>query len=195
MAIKRPDARAILFERIRTSPPKFVHLVGVPYLVEAEAAAEPEKLDHVWLTIEVPPFGRMRIALNTISRLNRDGGFDPHMQMAIVPSTYAEKPPPGFEEFPGFDYAKMETKQKAHYAPYERDALRELLVAKAKTAVRVEAWGELYASDHIGLRQIHSRRKSSAVKQDLTNRDGAVKLYYAAENAAELLLFKFDGQK
>jgi hypothetical protein len=194
MAIKRPDARAILFDRIRNSPPKFVHLVGVPYAVEIEPHAEPEKMDHVWITLEVPPFGRLRLALNTMSRFNRDNGFDARVRMAVVRSIYAEKPPTGLEEFPGFDYAKIEAAEKPVYEIYERDALAELLVTRAKSAVRAEAWGELYASDHIGLHQIHSRRKSSAVKPDHKNRDGALKLYYAADNAAELLLFKFDGQ-
>jgi hypothetical protein len=37
-------------------------------------------------------------------------------------------------------------------------------------------------------------RASRAVALDVQNRDGALKLYYAADNAAELLLFKFVGQ-
>src|SRR5439155_1478009 len=54
---KKADARALLYERIRSSPPKFMHVVGVPYQVEIERSEDPEKIDHVWLTIEVPPFG------------------------------------------------------------------------------------------------------------------------------------------
>src|SRR5438067_831942 len=95
MAFKRPDPRAILFERIRTSPPKMVHLVGVPYKVELEAVTEPEKLDHVWLTLEVPPFGRLRISINTCSKANRDAGFDPRVRVAMVPRVYLDKPPTG----------------------------------------------------------------------------------------------------
>jgi hypothetical protein len=192
--IKRPDARAILFERIRTSPPKFVHLVGVPYFVEVEPETDPEKVDHVWITLEVPPFGRLRLAMNTLSRLNRDGGFDARVRVGIVRSTYTEKPPTGLEECPGLDYAKIEAKENVFYEHYEHAPLVELLVGKTKSAIRAEVWGELYARDHIGLHQIHSRRASCAVKLDLKNRDGALKLYYAAENAAELLLFKFCGQ-
>ena len=192
--IKRPDARAILFERIRTSPPKFVHLVGVPYFVEVEPETDPEKVDHVWITLEVPPFGRLRLAMNTLSRLNRDGGFDARMRVGNIRSTYTEKPPTGLEECPGFDYAKIEAKENVFYEHYEHAPLVELLVGKTKSAIRAEVWGELYARDHIGLHQIHSRRASCAVKLDLKNRDGALKLYYAAENAAELLLFKFCGQ-
>lgn len=194
MPTRRPDPRAILFERIRTSPPKFVHLVGVPYVVQVEESEDPGKLDHVWLTLEVPPFGRLRVAINTLSRLNRDAGFDARVRVGIVRSKYGDKPNTGLEEFPGFDYAKIEAKEKVAYEEVERETLSELLVVKAKTAIRAEVWGDLYARDHIGLHQIHCRRASCAVKLDLKNRDGALKLYYPEENAAELFLFKFCGQ-
>ena len=190
MAIKRPDARAILFERIRTSPAKFVHLVGVPYFVDVESSPDPEKIDHVWITLEVPPFGRVRLAVNTLSRLNRDAGFDSRIRVGIVRSTYQEKPPTGLEEHRGLDYVAIEKQDNVFYETYEHEPLVELLVSRAKKAIRAEVWGELYARDHIGLHQIHSRRKSCAVPIDLKNRDGAIKLYYA-DNTAELFLFKF----
>src|SRR5262249_34613373 len=160
---------AVLFERIRTSPPKFVHLVGVPYSAQIEETEDPTRLDHVWLTLEVPPFGRLRVSINTLSRLNRDGGFDSRGRVAIIRSTYTEKPTTGLEEFPGFDYAKLEARENVPYREYERDVLAELLVEKAKTAIRAEVWGDLYARDHIGLHQIHSRRASSAVSIDVQN--------------------------
>ncbi len=37
----KPDPRALLFERIRTRPPKFVHVRGVPYTVTHEIAENP----------------------------------------------------------------------------------------------------------------------------------------------------------
>jgi len=80
------------------------------------------------------------------------------------------------------------------YEPFEPDALAELLLERGKRAVRVEVWGDLYARDHLGVHQIHSRRASCAVSIDLKGRDGAIKFYYAEENAAELFLFKFCGQ-
>ncbi|HEV7866501.1 MAG TPA: hypothetical protein VGO90_02390 [Chthoniobacteraceae bacterium] len=194
MANRRPDARAILLERIRTSPPKFVHLVGVPYAVEIERVTDPLKLDHVWITLEVPPFGRLRVVVNTLSRINRDAHLDGDVRLGIVRSTYAEKPAPGLEECPGFDYATVEAAEQVTYTRLERDALAELLLAKAKVAIRAEVWGELYGRDHIGLHQIHCRRASAAVPVTVRNRDGALKLFYAEEQAAELLLFKFSGQ-
>ena len=60
--------------------------------------------------------------------------------------------------------------------------------------MRAEVWGELHAKEFLGVRQIHSRRRSDAVEEDLRNRDGALKFYYPEENAAELFLFKYAGQ-
>lgn len=191
---RRPDARALLFERIRTSPPKFVHVRGIPYTVAVEESEDPLKVDHVYLNVEAPPFGRLRVAINTLSRLNRDGGFDPRVRVGIIKSTYTEKPAPGLEECAGLDYAKQEEKHNVYFETYEQAALSEMLVAKMKVAIRAEIWGELYATDHIGIHQVHCRRASCAVTTDLKGRDGALKLYYPQDNLAEAFLFKFCGQ-
>lgn len=191
---RRPDARALLFERIRTSPPKFVHVRGIPYTVAVEESEDPLKVDHVYLNVEAPPFGRLRVAVNTISKLNRDGGFDPRVRVGIIKSTYTEKPSPGLEECSGLDYAKQEEKHNVIYEAHEQPALTGMLVTKMKAAIRVEVWGELYATDHIGVHQVHSRRASCAVPVDLKGRDGALKLYYPQDNLAEAFLFKFCGQ-
>ncbi len=189
----KPDARTLLFERIRTRPSKFVHVCGIPYAVALETAEDPAEIDHIHLTLEVPPYGRLRAAVNTFSRLNRDAGFDSRIRMGIVSSTYEKKPDPGLEELPGQDYAQLEAILPIAYEFYEHAALAELLMEKMKRAIRADAWGELYARDHLGIHQIHSRRASCAVALDLHNRDGALQLYYP-DNVSELLLFKFCGQ-
>ena len=191
---RRPDARALLFERIRTSPPKFVHVRGVPYTVAVEESEDPLKIDHVYLNVEVPPFGRLRVAINTLSRFSRDAGFDPRIRVGIIKSTYTEKPMPSLEECNGLDYAKQDEKHGVKYQVYEQAELQEMLVTKMKAAIRAEIWGELYARDHLGIHQVHCRRASKAVPVDVPNRDGALKLFYPQDNAAEAFLFKFDGQ-
>lgn len=191
---RRVDARTLLFEKIRTSPAKFVHVTGVPYFVEREPSVDPLLADHVWITLEAPPFGRLRAAVNTLSRLNRAAGFDSRVRLGIVRSTWEEKPPPGLVEEQGQDYALIESVTNVLYEHYESEVLAELMVMRAKQAVRIEVWGELYARDHLGVHQIHSRRASCALPLDLKSRDGALKLYYAEENTAELFLFKFCGQ-
>jgi hypothetical protein len=194
MQRRRPDARALLYERIRTSPPKFVHVTGVPYVVEIPPAAEPTDADHVWLTLEVPSLGRIRTVINTVSKLNRNAGEDSRVRVAIQDSTWSEKPQTGLLESDGQNYAVVEASSELKNKEYEQTELAELLAARAKTAVRAEVWGDLYARDHLGVRQIHSRRASKAVTEDVIGRDGALKLYYSDENKAELFLFKFYGQ-
>ncbi len=189
----KPDARTLLFERIRTRPAKFVHVCGVPYAVAREVAGNPADADHLHLTLEVPPYGRLRAAVNTFSRLNRDAGFDPRIRVGIVSSTYEKKPEPSLEELPGQDYAQLEAILPISYEHFDHEPFAELLMEKMKRAIRADVWGELYARDHLGIHQIHSRRASCAVALDLHNRDGALQLYYP-DNVAELLLFKFCGQ-
>jgi hypothetical protein len=191
---RKADARALLFERIRNSPAKFVHVVGVPYAVEVEQSEDPLRNDHVWITIEAPPFGRLRCAVNTLSRFNRDAGFDSRVRVAIMSSTWTERPPTGLEEINGLDYAAVEAQFGLKYESYEHQPLSDLLVARAKSAIRAEVWGELYAAETLGVHQIHCRRSSCAVKADVKGRDGALKLYYAQDNLAETFFFKFCGQ-
>lgn len=191
---KRPDVRTLLYERIRNSPPKFVHVTGVPYTVEAEVCDDPEKEDHVWMTMEVPQYGRIRAAVNTTSRSAREAGLDSRVFVAILQNTWTEKPETGLVECDGQSYAKVEAAVEVSYTPYEHEPLKELLITKMKAAIRAEVWGDLYARDHLGIHQIHSRRASAVVRTDLRNRDGALKLYYAQDNLAELFLFKFAGQ-
>ena len=66
-------------------------------------------------------------------------------------------------------------------------------MAGARAALRIEAWGELYRAQHLGLHQIHSRRASCAVKTDLIGRDGAIR-FYLRDGKAEMFLFKYCGQ-
>jgi hypothetical protein len=191
---RRPDARTLLFEKIRTSPPRFVHVTGVPYAVEREKKEEPEKIDLIWLTVEAPPYGRLRVSLNTVSLQAIGRGLDGRLRVGIVNSTWTEKPAPGLVEDPGQDYGKIEAAFKVSYEPMESEALATMLLERAKRAIRAEIWGELHAKEFLGIRQIHCRRASDAVKDDLRNRDGALKLYYVDGNTAELFLFKFAGQ-
>jgi hypothetical protein len=191
---RRPDARTLLFEKIRSSPPRFVHITGVPYHVELEPVREEGgEPSQVWLTIEAPPFGRLRAVLNTSSKHSAAVGLDARVRVGIVAQIWTEKPPPGLIEDPGQDYSVLEAALGVEYQPLEQAALTAMLFERARAAVRAEVWGELYAREHLGVHQIHCRRASSAAPADVKRRDGALKLYYA-DNRAELFLFKFAGQ-
>lgn len=172
----------------------YVHLVGIPYEVLIEPHPNEEMVDHVWCDLQIPPCGKLRLTINTSSRLNQRAGFDPRVRMATLPSVYESRPEPFIREAPPLDYREIEAAQTVDYVRYDHDPLEALLLAKGKRAMRVEAWGELYIRNHLGVHQLHSRRASSAVPVDVLGRDGAMKLYYA-DQTAEMLLFKFSGQK
>lgn len=193
-APRRADARTLLFEKIRTSEPKFVHVTGVPYGAEEPQQEDPAKIDPLWITFEAPPFGRLRAVVNTQSLMARAAGLDEPMRIAVVPLSWTEKPSPSLSEDDGQDYAMIAAALPVAFEPMDREPLATLLTDRARKAVRVEVWGELFATETLGIRQIHSRRSSAACPTDILNRDGALKFYYSEENAAELFLFRFDGQ-
>jgi hypothetical protein len=173
--------------------PLYAHVVGTVSKVEMEVASTPDRVDHVWITIDVPPCGPVLLSVNTLSRLNRNEGFDPLVRVAIVKTSYAGTPEPFIEEAMGLDYATIEAQFHPRWESYEHDSLAELLMRRARAALRVEAWGEIYRKPHLGLHQIHSRRASCAVKTDLIGHDGALR-FYLRDGRAEMFLFKYCGQ-
>jgi hypothetical protein len=180
--------------RVRSErDPIYVRAVGIPYRVESEPEDDPSRIDHVWLTLEVPPIGRLNVAINTLSRYNRDAGFDERIRIGILPSTYARKPEPLLESRDPLDYTVIEAMNAIDFVPMDHDPAEALLIEKCNAAIRAEVWGELYIQKHLGIHQVHSRRASCAVARDIIGQDGALKLYYR-DGLAELLMFKFCGQ-
>ena len=171
-----------------------VHVAGTPISFAAEIDRVPANIDHFWITVGIGSGQPIRIALSTWSRQNATAGFDPRMRIAIVPSTWEELPPPALDKSPGLNYAEIEGASSLTYIEYERPALEVLLTEKATRATFIEAWGELYVRTHIGIHQVHSMRASCSVLRDFVGRDGAIRFYFAEENRAELLLFKYCGQ-
>ncbi|HEX8078230.1 MAG TPA: hypothetical protein VF511_10490 [Chthoniobacterales bacterium] len=94
---------------------------------------------------------------------------------------------------PGLDYRAIEHSYSVTYIEYGREPFEVLLMDKARGAVFIEAWGELYVRTHVGIHQVHSMRASCSVPRDLLGRDGAIRFYFNT-GKAELLLFKYCGQ-
>ncbi|MDB6171833.1 MAG: hypothetical protein JWL59_1144 [Chthoniobacteraceae bacterium] len=188
------ESRASLLDRVRLEGSKFVHVAGVPYSAQRELQRDRNKVDHVLITLAAGEFGQLAAAVNTFSWLNGNAGFDPRVRLGVVASTWSETPPVGIEETSGFDYAEIEAREQVEFLFQDQELLAARLIAKTRAAVRIELWGELYARRTIGIHQIHSRRASNAMPMEVRNRDGALKFYYREQNAAELFLFKFDGQ-
>jgi hypothetical protein len=170
-----------------------VRVAGSPIAFAAEIDRLPANIDHFWITIGIGSGEPIRIALSTHSRQNAAAGFDPRMRIGIVASTWRELLAAGLVKSPGLDYRTIEAAAPVNYIEYDRPALELLLTDKAKRAVFIEAWGELYVRTHIGIHQVHSMRASCSVARDLIGRDGAIRFYFP-DSAAEMLLFKYCGQ-
>ncbi len=173
---------------------EFVLAAGELVAYAAEDGSDPKNIDHFWITIRPGDNELLRIAINTHSRINAAAGFDPRMRVGTVTSKWSKLPATGVFKCDGLDYADIETENSVTYVEYERPALERLLVAKSRRTVFIEAWGELYARDHLGLHQIHSRRASCSVSKDYRGRDGAIRFYFGDDSTSEMLLFKYCGQ-
>ncbi len=171
---------------------EFVRVAGPLLGFAAEMDHDPKNIDHVWVTIDAGGVGPLRISLSTSSRNNAALGFDPRMRSGVVTGNWVDLPEPGIFDSPSCDYAALEREVPVIFAAHDRPALEELLLACCERALFIEAWGELYVRGHLGIHQVHSRRRSDSVPKDIKGRDGAVRFYF--EVSAELWLFKYAGQ-
>jgi hypothetical protein len=170
-----------------------VHLAGSPIAFAAEIDRVAANIDHFWITLGIGAREPIRVALSTHSRQNAAAGFHPRIRLGLVASTWTELPPAGLTKSPGLDYRAIEAASRVRYLEYDRPDLELLLTDKAKAAVFIEAWGELYVRTHLGVHQVHSMRASCSVDRDFVSRDGAIRFYFDG-GQAELLLFKYCGQ-
>ena len=173
---------------------QYVTVAGEVAAVAIEQDSDERKIDHVWITVRAGEVGRLQISLSTSSRQSRALGLDSRVRLGIISSAWSELPVAGVREARGIDYAAIEAETQITYTPFERRALEEFLVERARRAVFVEAWGEFYVRAHIGIHQVHSRRASFAVARDVIGQDGAVQFYFPQPNRREMLLFKYAGQ-
>jgi hypothetical protein len=174
---------------------RFCRAVGTPTFVTIEHSPHPERIDHVWVTMEVAGAGNMRAAINTKSLRNEAGGFDPRIRLGVLHKTDVTVPASGLFPSRPFDYAEIERQENIFYEHMERRDVELLITEKIDTATLIEVWGDVYArGHHRGIHQIHCRRASCAVPEDLRGRDGALRCYFEGTVRSELLLFKFCGQ-
>ncbi len=173
---------------------QYVTVAGEIASVIVEEEEDARKIDHVWIQVRAGKFGRMQISLSTCSRQSRAAGFDPRVRVGIIRSSWSELPAAGLRSATPLNYTVLEAAQSIEYPAYDRVALEELLVEKARRAIYAKAWGEFYLRAQRGVHQIHSRRGSFAVPRDLVGQDGALQFYFRQPDVREMLLFKFAGQ-
>lgn len=171
------------------------HAVGGDLKARVEHHPDPVRIDHVWIRMRAGEIPSVEISINTFSRRNFLAGFDPRVRVGMISDTWENLPPRGFVPCPRFDYEALERTHNVFYEFYEREALEELLIETTARACLLEAWGEPYLNrSKPGLHQIHSRRASCAVAEDIQFHDGALRFYFLEEKRSKMFLLKFCGQ-
>ncbi len=177
-----------------SSSDRYRRVAGRPLAVLLEPATDPERIDHVWVTLDLGDGQTLRAVINTMSLRNKAVGFDDRVSLGLVRTTFDELPPPGISPAEGLDYDVIAASENVFFETCERRDLELLFCDKLRLADCVEVWGELFDRTGPGIHQIHSRRASCAVTEDIRGRDGAFKCYFLRDKTAELYLVKFCGQ-
>lgn len=191
--LRKPTPRHHPPSRLLSWHDAYVHVSGEVARVVVETSDRVEKIDHVWIEIDVGTDGRLSLSLSTCSRPSRLAGLDSRVRLGIVSSTWSELPAAAVTRAEPLDYGVFESQHPIEYLAHDRIELEKILLEKAGRAVCAEAWGEFYIRGQAGVHQIHSRRGSFAMPKDYVAQDGALQLYYE-DGSRELLLFKFAGQ-
>jgi len=174
---------------------QFLRVVGTVVRAEIEQSDFPERIDHVWITLDVGRGGEQwRLSINTLSLKSKQAGLDPRIRVALICSTWNNLPTPGVFETPGFSYSSVKIPEGVRFEERSKEEMEALLLTLANDALLVEAWGVPYDHRGKGLHQIHSRAASSTVSKHLHDRDGALRFYFANQCATWVLL-KFHGQE
>lgn len=178
-----------------------VRVVGRPIRMEVEWNPNPATTDHFWITISVAGVGPVLLTVNTRSMRNARAGFEDRLRVGRVRSVFHRAPVGGMSRSRLLNYRSIEENANVFYETYERTELEDLLRELTEKATWVQAWGVAFARSTLGVHQIHCRRASCAVAEDLVGMDGALRFYRAAQGerdghggVAEMLLFKFCGQ-
>ena len=185
---------ADFIDNLRSRQHRFSRVVGLPTYAQIEYNSHENRVDHVWITLQISEYGQMRAAVNTLSHLNRDAGFDERVRVGTLKGNWEILPEAGVYDCDHLDYLEIESAFNVFYEYHTKPEMEALLTRKAENAILIEVWGEIYVHTHAGVHQIHSRRASCAVRGDIKGKDGALKFYYGENQTSEMLLFKFCGQ-
>jgi hypothetical protein len=173
----------------------FVHAVGGELQVRVEDHPNPDYVDHVWITMNAGFGTRPQVSINTLSKRNRDAGFDSRVRVGLIRGVWDILPQRGLEAAERLDYADLESAHTVFYEHFGRIQLEDLLTTTTRRATLLEVWGAPYQNkNRLGIHQIHSRRASCAVTADIRGHDGALRFYFPEDRTTEMFLFKFCGQ-
>lgn len=174
-----------------------VRVCGDDLSARVEEHRNEDKIDHVWISVQCGLPSPVTVSVNTLSIRNRSGGFDPRIRLGRVSGLTPHLPRAGCDIMPGFDYAQVEQDMNIFYETLDRPDVEKTLIELTTSAALLEAWGAPYRRHGTaGLHQVHSRRASCAVQEDLLHRDGGLKFYTPDHGAFRwtMVLIKFCGQ-
>lgn len=180
-----------LFDSERT---RVVRAAGDELDARIEKEPDPERVDHVWIGMNAGIGERVRVAVNTCSLKSRAAGVDDRVRVGVVRGHWETLPGRGVEEADGLDYAKLEAAHNIYYEPHTRAELEATLMRLCANSLLLEVWGAPYRRGGAGIHQVHSRRASTAVPEDLSGMDGALRFYFERHHGWKMLLLKFHGQ-
>lgn len=169
-------------------------VVGQVVSCRVEDSARDENIDHVYVTVDAGLEVPVTLSLNTLSFRNRMAGHDPRVRIATLRWRWTRLPQRGLYPLEFFDYDTVELLENAEYRLLDRVGMEEYFAVHCGNCRLIEAWGMPYHRDGPGLHQIHSRRASCAVPEDLRGRDGALRFYFDEDQRSELAMLKFCGQ-
>ncbi len=172
-------------------------VVGTPLQATTEKHHDTERIDHVLAEIDVGAEGHTHpfiLSINTRSHKNFVAGFDARVRAGRLRQPGLSRPTIGIFEGELLDYRPIEEHATIFFEALSRGQMEQLVLSCFSRCNLVEAWGFLYGSPRRGLHQIHSRRASSAVREDLLGKDGGLRFYFAPPEEPLLLLIKFCGQ-
>ena len=172
-----------------------VRAIGAVRGARREPAADPAGIDHVWLTLEAGLASPIEVAINTVSRRNRDAGFDSRIQVGKSKEPWIALPEIGVKSLARFSYAEEEARANIVYEFCERETVEAILLEAADTCLRAEIVGTPYhRRPLVGIHQIHARSASCAVPENIRGLDGAIRFFFAFPREAHRFFFKFCGQ-
>jgi hypothetical protein len=169
-------------------------VVGTVRNFAIEKAAREENIDHVYTTVEADLPLPLTLSLNTLSFRNRVAGHDPRIRLGTLRWRWTHLPSRGLHPLEFFDYDTVELLESVEYRVMDRGGMEEYFAMHCANCRLIEAWGVPYHRSHPGLHQIHSRRASASVHNDLRGHDGAVRFFFDEDQRVELALLKFSGQ-
>lgn len=169
-------------------------MVGTVDEFRIENSQRVENIDHVFVTLDAGLPLPVTLSLNTVSFRNRVAGHDPRIRLASLRWRWTRLPARGLYPLEFFDYETVELLENADYRVLGRTEMEEYFALHCANCRLIEAWGVPYHRAEPGLHQIHSRRASCGVPEDLRGRDGAIRFYFNEDQRSELVLLKFCGQ-